>query len=183
MTRRHTIALMAAAPLVLPSFDAGAAGTAKAFTLHDTPLPMPEVAFVYEDGRPGSLADFRGKHVLLNVWATWCPPCREEMPTLDRLQDLLGGEDFHVLPLSIDRAGVKVVQDFYAKTGIKHLEIYMDEKAQVMHRLKLGGLPTTFLIGPNGEQLGVLVGPAEWDAPALIALFRDQIAISKRERR
>jgi thiol-disulfide isomerase/thioredoxin len=179
MTRRRVIALMAAAPFVLPSFEAGAAGTPKTFTLYDAPQPMPDVLFTHEDGRPGSLADFRGRHVLLNIWATWCPPCREEMPTLDRLQGLLGGEDFHVLPLSIDRAGVKVVQDFYARIGIKHLEIYMDEKAQVMRTLKLGGLPTTFLIGPNGEQLGGLVGPAEWDAPALIALFQEHVAKAK----
>ena len=138
MTRRRAMTLMAAASLVMPAAVASAAGTVKAFSLNDAPLPMPEVTFVYEDGRPGALADFRGKHVLLNVWATWCPPCREEMPTLDRLQGLLGGDDFHVLPLSIDRAGVKVVQDFYAKTGIENLKIYVDQNAQVMRALKLG---------------------------------------------
>ena len=183
MTRRRAMTVMVAASLVLPAAVAGAAGTAKTFSLHDAPLPMSEITFAYEDGRPGSLADFRGKHVLLNIWATWCPPCREEMPTLDRLQGLLGGNDFHVLPLSIDRAGVKVVRDFYAKTGIENLKIYMDQNARVMRVLKLGGLPTTFLIGPSGQQLGGLVGAAEWDAPDLVALFRDRIASAKNQRR
>tara|TARA_B100000614_G_scaffold90168_1_gene81608 strand:+ start:182 stop:496 length:315 start_codon:yes stop_codon:yes gene_type:complete len=104
------------------------------------------------------------------------------MPTLDRLQGLLGGNDFHVLPLSIDRAGVKVVRDFYAKTGIENLKIYMDQNARVMRVLKLGGLPTTFLIDPSGQQLGRLVGPAEWDAPDLVTLFRDRIASAKNQR-
>jgi len=183
MTRRRAMTLMAAASLVMPAAVASAAGTVKAFSLNDAPLPMPEVTFVYEDGRPGALADFRGKHVLLNVWATWCPPCREEVPTLDRLQDHLGGDDFHVLPLSIDRAGVKVVRDFYAKTGIENLKIYVDQNAQVMRALKLGGLPTTLLVSPSGQQLGRLVGPAEWDAPELITLFRDRITAAKKQRR
>ena len=183
MTRRRAMTVMAAASLVLPAAVAGAAGTAQVFSLHDAPLPMPEVTFVYEDGRPGSLSDFRGKHVLLNVWATWCPPCREEMPTLDRLQGHLGGDDFHVLPLSIDRAGVKVVRDFYAKTGIENLKIYVDQNAQVMRALKLGGLPTTLLVSPSGQQLGRLVGPAEWDAPELITLFRDRIPTAKKQRK
>ncbi|MEP0337148.1 MAG: TlpA disulfide reductase family protein [Alphaproteobacteria bacterium] len=183
MTRRRAMTLMAAASLVMPAAVASAAGTVKAFSMNDAPQPMPEVTFVYEDGRPGALADFRRKHVLLNVWATWCPPCREEMPTLDRLQGLLGGDDFHVLPLSIDRAGVKVVRDFYAKTGIENLKIFVDQNAQVMRALKLGGLPTTLLVSPSGQQLGQLVGPAEWDVPELITLFRDRITAAKKQRR
>lgn len=183
LTRRRTVTLLAAAPFLLPAVAARAAGSPKKFTLHDSPRPMPEIVFLHEDGRPGSLADFRGRHVLLNVWATWCAPCRKEMPTLDRLQGLLGGSDFHVLPLSIDRAGIQVVRNFYAKIGIKHLDIYIDQQARIMRAMKLGGLPTTFLVDPDGRQTGALVGPAEWDAPDLVALFRERITAAQTQRR
>ncbi|MAO57560.1 MAG: redoxin [Rhodospirillaceae bacterium] len=183
LTWRRTVALLAGAPLLLPAVAARAAGPRKTFALHDAPRPMPEIAFAYEDGRQGRLADFRGRHVLLNIWATWCAPCRKEMPALDRLQELLGGEDFHVLPLSIDRAGIKVVRDFYARIGIRNLNIYIDQQAGIMRAMKLGGLPTTFLIDPEGRQIGALVGAAEWDAPELVGLFRERIAAVGRQGR
>ena len=169
MTRRRAMTVMVAASLVLPAAVAGAAGTAKTFSLHDAPLPMSEITFAYEDGRPGSLADFRGKHVLLNIWATWCPPCREEMPTLDALQEKLGGDDFHVLPLSIDRAGMEIVRRFYDEIGIRHLDTYLAEDIRVMAAFAVVGLPTTILIDRDGFERGRLVGPGEWDSPAVMA--------------
>ena len=86
--------------------------------LHEKPREMLSPPFVDGAGRDLTLADFRGRVVLLNIWATWCVPCREEMPTLDALQEKLGGDDFHVLPLSIDRAGMKVVRRFYEEIGL-----------------------------------------------------------------
>jgi len=116
-----------------------------------------------------TLADFEGRVVLLNIWATWCPPCREEMPTLDALQARLGGSDFHVLPLSIDRAGLEPVRRFYRETGIRNLDLYIAEDTRAMLALAVVGLPTTILIDRIGRERGRLAGPAEWNSPEAVA--------------
>ena len=121
------------------------------------------------DGRNLTLADFEGRVVLLNIWATWCPPCREEMPTLDALQARLGGSDFHVLPLSIDRAGLEPVRRFYRETGIRNLDLYIAEDTRAMLALAVVGLPTTSLIARIGRERGRLAGPAEWNSPEAVA--------------
>jgi thiol-disulfide isomerase/thioredoxin len=143
--------------------------------LHETPQALTDISFQDETGSPLQLSDWRGKIVLLNVWATWCGPCREEMPTLDRLQEKLGGERFDVLALSIDRGGVGVVQEFYDEIGLQHLQIRIDPTTRASRAMNVFGLPTTLLIGPDGKELGRKVGPAEWDAPEAIAFFRNII--------
>lgn len=143
---------------------------------HDAPRELRSPPFVDSDGRELTLADFRGRVVLLNVWATWCVPCREEMPTLDRLQARLGGEDFHVLPLSVDRAGLEPVRRFYEEIGIPHLGIYIAEGLSAMHALAVIGLPTTLLIDREGREIARLVGPAEWDSTEAVAQFESVIA-------
>ena len=140
--------------------------------LHETPQLVANISFQDEAGQSLQLSDWRGKVVLLNVWATWCGPCREEMPTLDRLQEELGGERFDVLALSIDRGGVGVVRDFYDEIGLQHLQIRIDQTTRASRAMKVFGLPTTLLIGPDGKELGRKVGPAEWDAPEAIAFFK-----------
>jgi thiol-disulfide isomerase/thioredoxin len=137
--------------------------------LHETPREMLSPPFVDGAGRDLTLADFRGRVVLLNVWATWCAPCREEMPTLDRLQARLGGDDFHVLPLSIDRAGLGPVRRFYDEIGIRNLDMYLAEDIRAMMAFAVIGLPTTLLIDRQGRERGRLTGPAEWDSPEAIA--------------
>src|SRR6059036_412289 len=92
-------------------------------------------------GRPTTLADFRGKVVLLNVWATWCEPCREEMPTLDRLQARLGGERFQVVALSVDQQGASIARKFYDEFAIKALPLYVDPTAKAAFTLDAPGLP------------------------------------------
>ncbi|CTQ34520.1 TlpA family protein disulfide reductase [Jannaschia rubra] len=131
--------------------------------------------FVDGDGRNLTLADFRGRVLLLNVWATWCVPCREEMPTLDALQARLGGQDFHVLPLSIDQAGLKPVRRFYAEIGIRHLDTYLAESIRVLAAFAVVGLPTTILIDREGRERGRLVGPAEWDGPGAVTQIQSLI--------
>lgn len=142
------------------------------FTLLDKPRSLRDFSFNDGAGKSISLASFRGKVVLLNVWATWCPPCREEMPTLDRLQARIGGEDFVVLPLSIDAAGVTAITDFYAETGIKHLGAYIDPPGAAMDALGILGIPATLLIDRQGREIGRMLGPAEWDSPEFLAFFR-----------
>lgn len=139
--------------------------------LHEKPQVLADIVFQDETGGPLSLKDWRGKIVLLNVWATWCGPCREEMPTLDRLQEKLGGDRFDVLALSIDRGGVVVVRDFYDEINLQNLEIWIDPTMRASRAMNVIGLPTTLLIGPNGKELGRKIGPAEWDAPNAITFF------------
>jgi thiol-disulfide isomerase/thioredoxin len=153
----------------------GARGETAVLSLHDTPRAVPELRFKDGDGRALSLADFRGKVVLLNIWATWCGPCREEMPTLDRLQAKLGGPDFQVVALSIDRAGLGVVSEFYDEIGIKHLAKYIDDSGKASWQLNAAGLPTTLLIDREGREIARHVGPAEWDTPEFVAFFRRQL--------
>jgi thiol-disulfide isomerase/thioredoxin len=143
---------------------------------HKTPVTLPQLHFLDGAGQDRTLDNFRGKVVLLNLWATWCGPCRTEMPILDRLQAELGGPDFEVLPLSIDRRGAEAVRKFYADLGIKHLNIYIDPSSKAGFGLGFLGLPTTILIDREGREVGRLVGPAEWDAPEVIALIKSLIA-------
>ncbi|WP_104018105.1 TlpA family protein disulfide reductase [Roseovarius nitratireducens] len=173
MRRRDFLVATAAAALATPV----AAGPV--MPLRDSPREMPSPPFVNGAGRDLMLDDFHGKVVLLNIWATWCAPCREEMPTLDALQARLGGEDFHVLPLSIDRAGMPVVRKFYEEIGIRHLGMYLADQTRVMMAFAAYGLPTTILIDRQGRELGRLVGPSEWDSPENIALFETIIAKGK----
>ena len=143
--------------------------------LHGEPRGLLSPPFVDGDGRDHTLADFRGRVVLLNVWATWCLPCREEMPTLDALQARLGGPDFHVLPLSIDQAGLAPVRRFYAQIGIRHLDMYLAESIRVLAAFAAAGLPTTILIDRAGRERGRLVGAADWDSPEAIAEIQSLI--------
>ncbi len=133
------------------------------------------IQFEDADGRSRSLSDFRGKIVLLNIWATWCVPCRKEMPTLDRLQTALGGADFEVVALSIDRR-MDVVRKFFADVGIQKLAMYLDSSAKATRQLGAVGLPTTLLVDREGREVGRLIGPAEWDSPDIAAFISCVIA-------
>ncbi len=169
MKRRDLLAGMAAL---------GVAGPVQArplMPLHDKPREILSPPFIDAEGRDLTLADFRGRVVLLNIWATWCVPCREEMPTLDALQEKLGGDDFHVLPLSIDRAGMKVVRRFYEEIGIRHLDMYLAEDIRAMLAFAVIGLPTTLLIDRQGRERGRLVGPADWNSPEVMAQIQNLI--------
>ena len=139
------------------------------FQLHSAPQTLPNVGFEDGAGRRLTLADFRGKVVLLNVWATWCPPCRKEMPALDRLQQQLGGPEFEVVALSIDSDGLPAVKEFYLQTGVSRLGIYVDKSMQSISVLGATGLPTTLLIDAQGRDIGRKIGPAEWDSPEVVA--------------
>ncbi|MEQ8745957.1 TlpA disulfide reductase family protein [Pyruvatibacter sp.] len=136
------------------------------------PLALEPIAFTDGDGNPLTLDDFAGRTVLLNLWATWCAPCREEMPALDALQREAGSDDFMVLALSLDRGGIEKPRAFLEEIGIENLALYHDATGRMGTRLGAFGLPTTLLIGPDGKSLGRLVGPAHWDAPEAVDLVR-----------
>jgi thiol-disulfide isomerase/thioredoxin len=151
--------------------SAGPSPAAFEFQPLDPPRELPDLHFVDGTGRSTSLADFRGRLVLLNLWATWCVPCRREMPALDRLQATLGSEQFIVLPLSIDRGGVPPVERFYEELGLKTLGVFVDQSGASTGKLATTGVPTTLLIDREGREVGRLLGAAEWDSPEAIALI------------
>ena len=146
----------------------------RAFTLtpYTSPRPIANVTFQDGSGRKRTLADFRGKVVLLNIWATWCGPCRKEMPTLDRLQSRLGSAEFEVVALSIDRGGQAVVKSFYDEIDVRALAIYVDATTEAQAKLGIVGVPTTLLIDQEGRELARYTGPAEWDRPEVIDTIR-----------
>jgi thiol-disulfide isomerase/thioredoxin len=144
--------------------------------LSSPPRESSDLRFADGQGAATRLAAFRGRVLLLNVWATWCPPCREEMPTLDRLQALLGGPDFEVVALSIDQGGVAVVQAFLRRTAIRHLQPYVNAFGEASPSLGAGGIPLTLLIGRDGREIGRKRGPAAWDHPRIVEVIRAHLS-------
>ena len=150
-------------------------GDVAAFAIADAPKFIGDLTFNDETGTQTSLSTAKGSTVLLNLWATWCAPCREEMPSLDALQSEMGSDNFQVLPVSIDLKEDTKPKAFFAEIGIKHLPFRHDGTLGVFNRLKKMGLafgmPTTLIVDPEGCALGVMNGPADWageDAKALI---------------
>jgi thiol-disulfide isomerase/thioredoxin len=140
------------------------------------PHPLPALTFQAMDGQEATLEAFAGKVVVLNLWATWCAPCREEMPALDRLQAQFAGRDVVVLALSVDRAGPERVQQFLDEIGVKHLHVYRDPKAAATRALKVPGLPATILVDRQGREAGRVLGIAQWDGPAAVAAVERLLA-------
>jgi len=171
------VRLCFAVGLVAAASTAGAAAqeTSKQFIMHSAPKLVAEIQFEDNKGQSRSLADFRSKIVLLNIWATWCVPCRREMPALDRLATTLGSDRFEVVPLSIDR-DMDLVLKFYAEVGLKKLGKYRDRAGRATRELGAVGIPTTLLIDREGREIGRLIGPAEWDSPEMIEFIRCVIA-------
>ncbi len=138
-------------------------GQMAAFRFHSAPQAVPELTFVDEAGATRRLQDWKGKVVLLNLWATWCAPCRKEMPALDRLQKALGSDAFEVVALSVDRTGIEGAKKFLEQINVEALKLYVDPTSRATSLLKAVGMPTTLLIDKEGRELGRLTGPAEWD--------------------
>ena len=165
--------LVMVAALVLATSAAAAEGPlANRFILRGNPKLLQSIQFMDGKGHARQLSDFRGKTILLNIWATWCVPCRKEMPALDRLQVALGGPDFEVVPLSIDRGGPDVVRQFYKSVGIQKLRMYLDVSGDATRKLAVVGLPTTLLLDREGRETARLIGPADWDTPDNVEFLR-----------
>ncbi len=140
----------------------------------DEALKLPDLAFHDASGAPKTLADWHGRTVLLNLWATWCVPCRKEMPALDGLQAKLGGPDFEVVAVNIDTRNPEKPKAWLGEVGVSHLAYYSDSNAKVFQDLKaIGrafGMPTTLLVDPNGCEIASLAGPAEWSSDDALKL-------------
>lgn len=151
-------------------------GEMRKLTLSTAGKPVASAEFRDENDRPVTLEAFRGKVVLLNLWATWCVPCRAEMPALARLQQQRGGEDFQVVAVAQERGGRAKVEAFLAETGATALKPYIDTSMKSARAWGAVGLPTTILIGRDGREAGRLVGEAVWDGPDALKLVDALIA-------
>jgi thiol-disulfide isomerase/thioredoxin len=140
------------------------------FIPQSPPQPAPAIDFTDAKGRSFNLSDFAGKLVLVNLWATWCAPCRHEMPSLEQLQTRLG-DKITILAISEDSRGEKVVAPFVAELGLTAVKTYLDPGSAVSQAFKVDGLPTSFLIDRNGRVLGRVEGEADWDSPRMLAII------------
>ena len=139
-------------------------GKMAAFVAKTPPAPLPDITFQDASGKDVTLSSFKGKTILLNLWATWCNPCREEMPALNRLEAALGSDKFEVVALSLDRNGYEASRKFLDEVKADKVNLYVDPTAKQGMALKLLGMPTTILINKDGLEVGRLAGSAEWDS-------------------
>lgn len=168
-------------PVCRPALDLArriaplAHGEVAALTLASAPLRLPDLAFEDAGGQPHKLSDWRGKTVLVNLWATWCVPCRKEMPALDALEGKLGGDKFAVVAINIDTRDPDKPKAFLQSAGLTRLGSFADPKAKVFQDLKgVGraiGMPTSVLVDGAGCEIGTIAGPAEWASPDALALI------------
>ena len=153
-----------------------AQGEVAALTMATTPLKLPDLAFSDADGKPRKLSDWHGKTVLVNLWATWCVPCRKEMPALDSLQTKLGGKDFEVVAINIDTRDAEKPKNFLKEANLTRLGYFSDQKAKVFQDLKsIGkalGMPTSVLVDGQGCEIANIAGPAEWASDDAIKLIK-----------
>ena len=151
-----------------------ARGEVAAFTVADPPLRLPDLAFRDAGGHEHRLADWRGRTVLLNLWATWCVPCRKEMPALDALEGKLGGPAFEVVAVNIDTRDPDKPRAWLKEVGVGRLGYYADPSAKIFQDLKTvgraAGMPTTLLVDPAGCEIGTVAGPAEWASEDAVKL-------------
>ena len=156
-----------------------AKGEVAALNIASDPELFPALSFNGPDGAPLDVSAFKGKTLLLNIWAAWCVPCRAEMPALDRLQQQLGSPSFEVVAINVDTSHLEKPKALLAELNIGALKFYSDPKADVFFRLRqesgLTGLPTTFLIDPQGCEVGRMSGPAAWDSADAVKLIKSAL--------
>src|SRR6202030_1009031 len=151
-------------------------GEVAALTMATAPLRLPDLTFEDTDGKPKKLSDWHGRTVLVNLWATWCVPCRKEMPALEGLQTKLGGPDFAVVAINIDTRDPEKPKNFLKDAHLTRLDYFSDQKAKVFQDLKeIGralGMPTSVLVDAQGCEIGTIAGPAEWNSDDAIKLIK-----------
>jgi thiol-disulfide isomerase/thioredoxin len=150
-------------------------GEVAALTMAAAPLRLPDLAFEDAEGKPKKLSDWRGRTVLVNLWATWCVPCRKEMPALEGLQTKLGGPDFEVVAVNIDTRDPEKPKNFLKEANLTRLGYFSDQKAKVFQDLKAAGralgMPTSVLVDGQGCEIATIAGPAEWDSDDAVKLI------------
>ena len=156
-----------------PYDDAAAGIGMKRFLLADSERGFPDASFQDARGARVSLDRFEGRVILVNLWATWCPPCKEEMPTLARLQRLQGGDEFQVVTVAIEDVDAAALQEALVELGAENLPAYKDPSRRLTNTLGAIGLPTSVLLDRQGREIGRLAGPAKWDSPPALQLIQD----------
>jgi thiol-disulfide isomerase/thioredoxin len=144
-------------------------GDMKKLVLHEAPVALPEAVLLDADDADRSLADYRGKWVVLNFWATWCAPCRHEMPSLDRLQAAM--PELAVVPVATGRNAVEGIRRFFEEAEVKSLPILRDPRSELSRAMGVLGLPVTVIVNPEGEEVARLIGDAEWDSDSAKAIL------------
>lgn len=153
-----------------------ATGALAAFLVKLERKPVPDIAFQDGSGGAVKLSQWRGRVVLVNLWATWCAPCRKEMPDLAKLQQAMGSKDFEVVAISVDRKGVEASSAFLKDNGADALKLYVEPTAAILNDLQAIGLPATVLVDREGNEIGRLLGPADWSSPEAQALITAALA-------
>jgi len=153
-----------------------AQGDLAAFVIHKKRKDMADISFFDESGKERSLSEWRGRVVLLNLWATWCAPCRKEMPTLASLESKLGSKDFEVVAVSVDRKGAQTSGAFLIENHATALKLYADPSATILEKVKAVGLPASILVDRQGREIGRMFGPANWNGKDAERLIRAAIA-------
>ncbi len=176
--RNIFLTLIGATAVIAAAMPAGAdhgeppiEGIVQNFFPLDKPVPAPPTPVVSKDEGPITLDRFHGKFVVLNFWATWCGPCIRELPSLNRLNAQFAGDDFAVVLISQDRGGFKQTDRFLKKLKVEIADNFIDEKLKYSRAIGVRSLPTTIFIGPDGNEVGRLIGSAEWDEPEAVALI------------
>ncbi len=151
-------------------------GDMRKLTVHETPLDGTDVPFLSQDGDEMTLADLNGQYTLLNFWATWCAPCRKEMPALSALQTELGGEDFQVVTVATGRNPRPAMEKFFAEIGVDNLPLHTDARQSFSRAMGVLGLPVTLIIDPDGNEIARLQGDADWHSDSAVAIIQALIA-------
>ena len=145
-------------------------------SFHEMAKPAVTSPFTDADGAQHTLAEYKGKYVLVNIWATWCPPCRKEMPSLDRLQKQKGGDKFEVVTIATGRNTVPAINKFFETANVTSLPILLDPKQTLARSMNVLGLPVSVLLNPEGQEIARLTGGAEWDTDSTLAIIQSLIA-------
>jgi thiol-disulfide isomerase/thioredoxin len=153
-----------------------ATGPMAAVIIHASRKAIAPFTFADATGQQLDLSKWKGRVVVLNLWATWCAPCRKEMPDLGKLQSALGGPDFEVVALSLDRKGLEASKAFLQDIGVTNLAIYIEPEGKSLAALQALGLPATILIDRNGQEAARLLGPADWASPEAQAMVKALLA-------
>lgn len=151
-------------------------GLMKKLVFHSTPQPVSDNEFTDVDGNLRRLSNYRGKYILVNFWATWCAPCRKEMPSLDALQETLGGDAFEVVTIATGRNTLPGITKFFKKAEIKNLPVLLDPKQGLARDMGVLGLPISVIIDPEGREIARLRGDAEWNSNSALAIIGALIA-------
>ena len=146
-------------------------GDMRKLTFHSEPMPGSEVVFMSEDGTDMTLADYEGKYVVLNFWATWCAPCRKEMPHLEALQTQMGGDDLSVVTVATGRNPRPGIDAFFDDIGVENLPKHTDERQNLARSLGVLGLPVTLILDPHGNEIARLQGDADWASDSAKAIL------------